>query len=241
MKIKFLACLFSTLILMFFSSLIVLANPSINDDILATINGENIYKKDFNRLYNAHKKQFHISYNFDLFTKNPKAQVKREEQLSQAKENGLSVTFEELNIAVDKLINQFGTIESIENKAKENNLSLQDIKNKLSENLLLDKYFEATIKDKLTDKMVNELLVLQEAKLRNISIPNEETVKRVNLLKEKQGGEAGFKKFLAENNATIDDVNNEIKNQLLLELTKEAILKETKDFKAYINKKKTSQ
>lgn len=75
-------------------------------------------------------------------------------------------------------------------------------------------------KKKLIEKLVNETLLLQEAKAKNISVSEEDITKRLNQIKEKQGGEQVFNKFLIENNATIDDVKNEIKNQILIQLVK---------------------
>ncbi len=216
---------------------------SINENIIAKVNNINIYTTGFNRLYNAHKKQLQTSYNFDLFTpqnKNPQTIQKRKLQIGQAKSEGLNVTTDELNEAVNKLLTEYGTIENLEKKARENNLTLQTIKTKLQENLLLDKYFEITIKDKITNHLINELLVIEEAKTREIEVKEDDINKRLNFLKDKQGGEDGFKTFLIENNATLEDAKSEIKNQLLYELTKEQVVKENKDFGDFINKKKDS-
>lgn len=78
-------------------------------------------------------------------------------------------------------------------------------------------------KKKLIENLVNETLLLQEAKIKNISVSEEDITKRLNQIKEKQGGEQAFNKFLMENNATIDDAKNEIKNQILIQLVKNQI------------------
>ncbi len=216
---------------------------STNENIIATVNNINISTTEFGRLYNAHKKQLHTSYDFDLFTlqnKNPQIAQKRKEQINQAKSEGLNITADELDESVNKLLTEYGTIENLEKKAKENNLTLQTIKTKLQENLLLDKYFEITIRDKITNHLINELLVIEEAKTRKLEVKEDDINKRLNFLKDKQGGESGFKTFLAENNATLEDAKNEIKNQLLYELTKEQIIKENKDFNDFIKGKKDS-
>ena len=101
------------------------------------------------------------------------------------------------------------------------------------------KEFEETTKNKVLDKMINELLVLQEATARDIKTPEEEITKKINLIKEKQGGEEAFKKFLNENTATIEDAQNEVKNQILFELVKNEIIKENNDFISFINNKKS--
>lgn len=78
-------------------------------------------------------------------------------------------------------------------------------------------------KKKLIEKLVNETLLLQEAKIKNISVSEEDITKRLNQIKEKQGGEQAFNKFLMENNATVEDAKNEIKNQILIQLVKNRI------------------
>lgn len=85
-------------------------------------------------------------------------------------------------------------------------------------------------KEKILELMINELLVLQEAKARNIDIPQEEIIKQLNLVKEKQGGEEAFRVFLTEYSATLEDAQNEIKNKLLYEKVKNEIMGEFKQF-----------
>lgn len=104
-------------------------------------------------------------------------------------------------------------------------------------NRLLKAKGEKYSKEKILDLIIDRLLVLQEAKKRNTQVSEEETTKRLNQIKEKQSGEEGFTKFLTNNDATIDDVKNEIRNQLIYELTKTEILKET-SFKSFLLKKK---
>ncbi|OGI10231.1 MAG: hypothetical protein A3I68_07980 [Candidatus Melainabacteria bacterium RIFCSPLOWO2_02_FULL_35_15] len=91
-------------------------------------------------------------------------------------------------------------------------------------------------KKKLIEKLVNETLLLQEAKAKNISISEEDITKRLNQIKEKQGGEQAFNKFLTENNATVEDAKNEIKNQILIRLVKNQI----NDLSNFLTMKKLS-
>ena len=236
---------YSILILLFlFSQTICLGltlTPS--EEIIGTVNGENLYLIEFNRLFAAQKKQFHNNYHFDLFsppTENPKATLKREEQIKKANKEGLFISNEEFNNALEELITKESGIENIQSKAKANNLSMEDIKNKLEENLLLDKHFENDIKPKLVDLMIEELLLLQEAKAQNIQVPEEEVLKRLNTIKNKQGGEEGFQAFLAENAATLEDAQNEIRKQVAYDLVKNEILKEQVDFEPYLLEKKSN-
>ena len=104
--------------------------------------------------------------------------------------------------------------------------------------VVMDKVIEKVLKDRLVDLMINELLAIQEAKSRNLQVSEEEITKRLNAIKEKQGGEEGFKKFLAANNATLEDAKNEIKKQALYTLAITELSKENTDLKSYMTKKK---
>ena len=108
-------------------------------------------------------------------------------------------------------------------------------KRKHNKDILENKEKEKKLKEKLIDQMINELLALQEAKKRNIQISEEEIISKLNLLLQKQGDESNFIQFLAENNATIEDTKNEIKNQILYERVKNEI----PDFNSFIEQKKS--
>lgn len=96
------------------------------------------------------------------------------------------------------------------------------------------------LKNKLIQDMIDERLILQEAKTQNIQLPEDEVVKQLSLLKEKHGGEDGFNDFLNKNNATIDDAKNEIRNQMFYQLTKNNILNENTDLKSFLLNKRQS-
>lgn len=167
---KYLFFIFISVILSFLTSGLCLATES-NEEIIGTVNGENIYLKEFNRLYNAQKK-------------------------------------------------------------------------KLEKNGPIDKVTEKTIKEKLLDLIIDEYIILEEAKERNIQIPDEVLATRLNQIKEKVGGEEGFNKFLSENNATIEDAKREIKNQLQYSIVKNQLeFKQSKDpsfnYKDFLTEKKS--
>ena len=122
------------------------------------------------------------------------------------------------------------------------NIYLKDYKR------LLNAQGKKTINDQglsknIIDLLINKLIVLQEAKERDISISNEELNKAFNVTEQKYGSKEEFVKFLSANSATIEDARNEIKNQLLYEKTKDDITKGTSlnkeiAFKAFLEKKK---
>ncbi len=212
------------------------------EGIIGLVNGENLYKNDLERLFNAQKKKLYTDLNFNLFspsTSNPSATLKREEQLKNANKEGLLISNEEFESAWENILNIEGGIENIERKAKENNLLIADIKLKLEENLLLEKYFELKTKETLTNSLIDEALVLQEAKKINIQISNDAVNQKIDLIKERQGGEEAFAQFLRENNATIDDAKNEINKQLLYKAVKDSVTNNgITDFKTFIANKK---
>ncbi|MBI2995172.1 MAG: SurA N-terminal domain-containing protein [Candidatus Melainabacteria bacterium] len=104
--------------------------------------------------------------------------------------------------------------------------------------LPIEKNQENAVKEKILNQIIEDTLILQEAKARNLEANEEEINKRFNLTTEKQGGEEAFKKFLAENNATIEDAKDEIKKQILYDQIKEDIIKGAGNLSTFINNKK---
>ena len=182
--------IFCYLVLFLFLSL-----PCLSNEIISTINSENLYLADFNRLYNAQKRRFQKEFNLNLYGElDPKVISKRKEFLLKAKIEGIDIKDEETN----QLLAQ----------------TPDDLKQRLKENLMLEKYFEKHARQKVLELMINERLALQTAKERKINIAESDITKKINAIKEKEGGEEGFLKFLKSNNATIDDAKKEIKNKL---------------------------
>ncbi len=216
-----------------------------NNEIIATVNGQSINTAQFNRLLNAQMIKFHHSLNFDLLSpdyKNPEVLKKRIEYLEKAKKENLEVTSDEINKALDKIISENGGIENLILNAEKNNIPVADIKTKLSENLLLDKYYEGIKREELIDHMVDELLVLEESKKQNVTVSDEEIKNKLDILISKQGGILPFIEFLKLNNATVQDAESEIKKRLAYNLLMQNIQKETnsKDsFKAFLSEKKS--
>ena len=243
-KYFFIFSVFALLTFAGFNAISVASGSS--GEIIAIVNGENLYLSDLNRLFNAQKKKFHNDLNFDLLsvtTSNPQATIKRDIEVKKANKEGFFVTNNEFNKVWEDLLQELGGLEKLESKLKENSLLISDIKEKLEENMLLDKYFEKHNKEKLVEKMIDELIVLQEAKIKNIQVQEEELTKRFNLLKEKLSGGEGLKTFLDEHNATIEDAINEIKKQIIYEKVKNSFVTDGQtdnknNFKSFITKKK---
>ena len=97
-----------------------------------------------------------------------------------------------------------------------------------------DRFQEESLKKKVVDLLIDELLVQEEAKTKNINIQEEEINERLNLIKQKSGSEDAFNKFLIKNNATTEDAKNEIKTQLLFEVMKTQI----PSFKTFLAEKR---
>ncbi len=208
-----------------------------HNNIIARINGQDVLEDNFNRLLNAQSKKFYTDLNFNLLrlpTSNPKATLKRESLIRKAKEEGITANANDFDNAWRDLTIRYGTIDNLEEKASRNNLKIADIREKVEENILLEKLLRKQIKEKLIEKIVNETLILQEAQIRNLNVPEEEITKKLDLIKEKQGGEEEFNQFLSRNNATLEDARNEIKNQILVQLIKNQI----NDLNTFLDTKK---
>ena len=119
---------------------------------------------------------------------------------------------------------------ALESKSKDSNNEIIAIVN--GEEILLKEFKRLyniqtkNISKKIIDKLINEALILQEAKSRSINAPDEETRKKLDLIIEKQGGVLSFVDFLKENNATIQDAEDEIKNQIIIELLNKELSKD---------------
>ena len=101
------------------------------------------------------------------------------------------------------------------------------------------KYEKESAREIILDQMIDKILVMQEAKSRSLNVSEAEINRRLDLIKERQGGEEAFANFLTQNNATIEDAKNEIKNQILFDFLKNSIeSKDGKSFKSFISAKK---
>ncbi len=199
------------------------SNENTSNEIIAKINGEDICQKNFDRLLNVQRKKLYTDLNFNLLalpTSNPKATLKREELLRKVKEEDITANANDFDNGWEELIIRYGSIENLREKADSRSLTIADIRKRMEENILIKKLFEKETKEKLIEKFINETLILQEAKARNVNVSEEEITQKLSLLKEKQGGEEAFNKFLSKNNATLEDAKNEIKNQILVQLVK---------------------
>ena len=217
-----------------------------NNEVIGKVNNENIYLNQLSRIFNTQKKKYYEDLNFNIFTPNAsnlKAQSRRKEDLKKANRDGFLISNEEFKNAWDKVLELYGSIENLDKKAKENKLQIADIKLKLEENMLLNKYFERNAKENLVNLLIDKVILLQEAKSRNIIPKEEELTSKFNKIIEKYGGEEAFKLFLMSHNATVDDAVNEIKNKILIDLVKQQIISDSNSdkntaLKAFINSKR---
>lgn len=219
---------------LFFLIILIICNVSLsyaNEKSLGSVNGENIDKNEFDRLLNAQKLKFEEGFLFNLYIdhkQHPDIEKARKELLIKAKISSFSVTEEELNTEWAKVDHK---------KITEDNLNVDELKNKLKENLLLEKYFNKEARFKIIDHVIDEILVKQEANQRNISAQEEEIINQLNKIIEKQGGETTFNEFLKQNNATLEDAKNEIKKNIVLELVKKSFENEDGFINYFRNKK----
>ncbi|GEM_PF-6223380 len=101
------------------------------------------------------------------------------------------------------------------------------------------KYEKESAREIILDQMIDRMLVMQEAKSKSLNVSEAEINRRLDLIKERQGGEEAFANFLAQNDATIEDAKNEIKNQILFDFIKNLIeSKGGESFKSFISAKK---
>lgn len=241
-----LTCLFFNMAFAQFSK----AEIKNEDKIIAIVNGEKLYLKDFKRLFEAQKKEFQSKYGFNFLASEANIQEileNRKQLLVKAKINALSITEDELNKAWIHEIKKQGGLEKLFSKVNDTNLTLEDLKNKVRENLLLEKYFKEKSKFKIVEHMIDELLIKQEAKERGIFVSEDTVSDRMNKIIEAEGGKEAFEAFLVKNNATIEDAKEEIKNQLTIELVKKMFASNLQTnenieelFNSYIEKKKTN-
>jgi hypothetical protein len=106
-------------------------------------------------------------------------------------------------------------------------------------NAQVKKHGKESAAEVILNQMIDRTLVMQEAKLKGLTVNEAEINKRLDFIKEKQGGEEAFINFLTQNNATIEDAKNEIKYQILFDHIKNSIeAKDGKPFKSFLEAKK---
>lgn len=81
----------------------------------------------------------------------------------------------------------------------------------------LDEMLNKRAGRQMLDQLINEKLVLQEAKKNKIHISEKSIDKRIIHLKKQFPNEADWNKNLRQNNVTIDDVKDQVKLQLTIQ------------------------
>ncbi|MBI1858703.1 MAG: hypothetical protein HYR97_06305 [Candidatus Melainabacteria bacterium] len=182
------------------------AMPSITEEAIGKINNEVLPKS---------QKQ------------TPDVNLARKELLTKAKLYGVSVDESEFEKIWNQYVHNIGGFEKLAQNAKDAKITIEFVKNKIKDNLLLDKFFKEEAKHKIVELMVDEKLVLQEAKKRNITVPDNEVTEKLDKIIEKEGGLEAFSRFLLANKATFSDAKKEVENKLLFDLVKQNITEET--------------
>lgn len=195
-------------------------------DVIAVVNDEEIYLQNFNRLLTAQEKSYIKENSLGLFkTADKESEGNRKKTLTEAKKLGIVFKNNELDRMWLEKVQEVGGMKKLKAKAKAYDIPVSDIKKKFKEDVVLNRYFDKHKKDKLVEVLINEVLVIQEAENRNIDVTEDEVNNRLALLKIKSGGEAVFNKLLKQNNATVSDAENEIRNEILYNKVKKDICK----------------
>lgn len=207
--------------------LLILQYPSYaSNNIVLTVNESKVYEDEFNRLFNARKKSYRESLNFNLFSyDSAEIREKRKAYLNKAKKENIQIEDSDVEVAFDRLKKQFKNIDNVLHVASKHDLSIKDIKNKLKENLTLERYFNKIAKSEVIDLLVTEKLLVEESDKRGILVYEKEVISEIEKLKKEKGGLDGFLKYLNANNATITDAKREIKNKLVFAKVKRDIIK----------------
>jgi len=118
-------------------------------DVVAAVNGVKIYRKDLDRTLNAHMNQGQNG-GANL----PPEQVQQLQQIimdrliesellcQKGKELKITVPDEEILSRIDQFKKQFPTEAEFDAKLKENNVSLEDLKNELRKNMIISKVIQ---------------------------------------------------------------------------------------------------
>jgi len=125
------------------------AKPESLPDVVATVNGVKIYKKELDRTFNAHINQSQNGQN-NL----PPEQVQQLQQIildrlvesellsQKGKELNITAPDEEILSRIEQFKKQFPTEAEFEAKLKENQISLEDLKNELRKNMIISKVIQ---------------------------------------------------------------------------------------------------
>lgn len=81
----------------------------------------------------------------------------------------------------------------------------------------LYKRLEKRDNNQTKDQIINEALILSEARKRNIAVSQKEIDEQIKKIEEQQGGESQLKQALQINNLTMEDLGNQVKLQIYIE------------------------
>ncbi|MEW6379796.1 MAG: peptidylprolyl isomerase [bacterium] len=132
-------------------------------DVVATVNGVNISRKELDRTLNAHTSQ-----NPDMADKMPPEQKLQLQQMildrlvegelicQKGKELNITIPDEEILARIEQFKKQFPTEEEFNNRLKENNINLDDLKNELRKNMIISKVIQQQITAQTTSQQASD-------------------------------------------------------------------------------------
>jgi len=124
-------------------------SSSAQGEVIATVNGVNIYRKELDRTFNAH-----VSQNPALADKLPPEQKQQLQQMildrliegelicQKGKELNITISDEEVAARIEQFKKQFPTEEEFQNRLKDNNITLDDLKREIKRNMIISRVIQ---------------------------------------------------------------------------------------------------
>ncbi len=163
------------------------------EETVAVVNGESITKNELNRRYNMLSEQYKLFVTKDAFLDRV---IESKLLLQEARRRGIDVSNEEVENEIDELKKR-STAEAFNEFLNKNNLSLEELKEMIKEQLIINKLLNQTVfsridisKSKIEDYYRKNKDLFQakegEIRVRHILVQSEEEAKEI--LRELQKG-----------------------------------------------------
>lgn len=150
--VKFIGILLVTVLIFMLSGCI---NQETKGEIVAKVNGDSIYKEDFDKDFNVYKKAVESKVGSEIWKQLEEEAMRKfldkliiEQIISQkAKELGIEVTDKEVEEEIKNYINYFENEEKFKEFLKQSNITEEYFRKEIKKEMLISKYKEEVLKD----------------------------------------------------------------------------------------------
>ncbi|SES86106.1 SurA N-terminal domain-containing protein [Natronincola peptidivorans] len=145
------------------------ASETNQGEVVALVNNQEIYKSDFDRVLEGMKSQY-LQFGIDFDSEDAKEilvelekeainnLVRHEVLLQDAKEKGYEAPQDELDYEIERIKGQFESEEEFENALEINNITLEQLKRNIGNEMILGEYLQQELgEESVTEEELREL------------------------------------------------------------------------------------